>query len=546
MANLIQEIFCEPAIVIARLGGSTTPLVAYRWVASIDPRDEGDTVIEPDWSFDILPDGSISPFKPDSIRFRDGSLIRPTCPFIEVWARIGEPGSDRASWSEVPLTEAMLRQAGGDRAALSFAIDARNTKAARRADDPNLVYGLFPSMQIAGDDHRPTALNAVSPPGAARPMIPPGRQIPLGFAQVVRPQPNAPMPPWPSSIDLDVIRLRFTPGRGEFYGPPQAARPTPESGIPAVRSDNAFLDAGAGWFNSLAEGPKKMGQSGYIEPQDTFDFFQVGRNSHSLGVVDDTCEARIDVTLRLGAATLTTHADVLVGPPDFAPDRRPFLSLADELNDRAADAGSRSAALAARDLDDWVQDLFQRAYETVSLMNVDHWRREHGRDPLPADQLAPTAITGDGVPRPDKAMGGRDKLRDRSVQVPQASGSLPLPLSQRARERHRAISDIENLKSLIVASPDRVRDLVRGPFEHEPGESNPNAQEWTSMRMPPFMRGSNANPLTLSAWQYDLLMRWASELVAARPAIVARAAGEPAPMSAAAAARRAEVLARIG
>jgi hypothetical protein len=249
--------------------------------------------------------------------------------------------------------------------------------------------------------------------------------------------------------------------------------------------------------------------------------------------------------LRLGAATLTTHADVLVGPPDFAPDRRPFLSLADELNDRAADAGSRSAALAGRDLDDWAQDLFQRAYETVSLMNVDHWRREHGREPLPEDQLAPTGIAGDGVPRPDKAMGGRDELRDRSVQVPQASSHLPLPLSQRARERHRAISDIENLRSLIVASPDRLRNLVRGPFEHEPGESNPNAQEWTSMRMPPFMRGSNANPLTLSAWQYDLLMRWASELVAARPAIVARAPGEPAPMSAAAAARRAEVLARM-
>jgi hypothetical protein len=92
-----------------------------------------------------------------------------------------------------------------------------------------------------------------------------------------------------------------------------------------------------------------------------------------------------------------------------------------------------------------------------------------------------------------------------------------------------------------------LRNLVRGPFEHEPGESNPNAQEWTSMRMPPFMRGSNANPLTLSAWQYDLLMRWASELVAARPALVARAPapGEPAPMSAEAEVRRAEVLARM-
>jgi hypothetical protein len=126
-------------------------------------------------------------------------------------------------------------------------------------------------------------------------------------------------------------------------------------------------------------------------------------------------------------------------------------------------------------------------------------------------------------------MGGRDKLRDRSVQVPQASVNVPLPLSQRARDRHRAISDVENLKALVVASPDRLRKLVRGPFEREPGEFNANAQEWTSMRMPPFMRGSNSNPLTLSAWQYDLLMRWAADVVARQPLAVS-AAPAPAPI----------------
>ena len=119
MAKIIQEIFFEPPIVIARLGGSTTPLAAYSWAISPDPRNDDDTVIIPDWSFDILPDGSLSPFKPDSIRFRDGDLIRPTCPFIEVWVRMGEPGSDRTSWSENPLTEALLRAAGGDRSALT-------------------------------------------------------------------------------------------------------------------------------------------------------------------------------------------------------------------------------------------------------------------------------------------------------------------------------------------------------------------------------------------------------------------------------------------
>ncbi|QLH38114.1 MAG: hypothetical protein HWD60_02830 [Defluviicoccus sp.] len=74
----------------------------------------------------------------------------------------------------------------------------------------------------------------------------------------------------------------------------------------------------------------------------------------------------------------SAHATVFVAPPDFGPDRRPFLSLADELNDRSAEATARNASLVGVDLDDWVQDLFERIYETVSLMNVDFWRGRRG------------------------------------------------------------------------------------------------------------------------------------------------------------------------
>jgi hypothetical protein len=143
MAEIIQEIFCGPPIVIARLGGSTTPLAAYSWAPSPNPRNDDDTVIVTDWSFDILPDGSLSPFLPSDIRFRDGTLIRPVCPFIEIWARIGAPGSGRESWREVPLTEALLKTAGGDRSALTFTIDARNAKAARRVPNPDLNDWAF-------------------------------------------------------------------------------------------------------------------------------------------------------------------------------------------------------------------------------------------------------------------------------------------------------------------------------------------------------------------------------------------------------------------
>ena len=54
MADVIQSIFIDPPIAIARLGGSTVPQDAYLWVESPDPRSDGETTIVPTWSLDIL------------------------------------------------------------------------------------------------------------------------------------------------------------------------------------------------------------------------------------------------------------------------------------------------------------------------------------------------------------------------------------------------------------------------------------------------------------------------------------------------------------
>jgi hypothetical protein len=73
----------------------------------------------------------------------------------------------------------------------------------------------------------------------------------------------------------------------------------------------------------------------------------------SLGVVDDTCGVDVTVTLALPQtfkAPLVARANIFVGPPDFGPDRRPFLSLADELADRCSDAAERNAALSQKDV----------------------------------------------------------------------------------------------------------------------------------------------------------------------------------------------------
>jgi hypothetical protein len=297
--------------------------------------------------------------------------------------------------------------------------------------------------------------------------------------------------------------LRFTPGQGLFYGPPQATEPTNESDIPAVEKGRDILDPKAGWYNELGD------VNPFIQPGDTFDA-RAGSGSasrRSLGVVDDTCEARIEVTLSLKGPrrVLRGHANVFSSPPDFAPDRRPFLSLADELNDRGSDSAERNATLQGGALDSWVEDLFERVYETVSLLNLDALHATRNLK-LEGEKLADRAIPGDVIRPSDRSLGSKDALRNRELPpVPPASNDDPLPISEHARDRHRALSDIEGLKAMLAASPNRLRELVRGPFEAE-GHETFNR---TTMRMPPFMRQSNALPLTLSSWQYDLLMRWA-------------------------------------
>ena len=71
------------------------------------------------------------------------------------------------------------------------------------------------------------------------------------------------------------------------------------------------------------------------------------------------------------------------------------------------------------------------------------------------------------------------------------------------------------------------------------------------MRMPPFMRHSNAYPLTLARWQYDLMMRWKKAVIAgdtdvfaAATALSASAAQDEAALglSSTAARRRQEIL----
>ncbi|MGH8909251.1 MAG: hypothetical protein ACRD0K_22845 [Egibacteraceae bacterium] len=506
--DTIRRIFLTPPVAIARLGGSLTPHVAFEWTRG-DPHTIAETRIRPAWTLDVLPDGSVSPRMPTQIVVRDGALLRPVAPFLELWALTG----DETALTAVPVTPDLLAENGASEASLSFTVEAMNLKAARRTGRASLRFGTFPPVRVRADDHGAVQLMGSSPPGTPQPMIPPGRSVPLGQVQVLRPVAQPADQPWSSAVRVDIVRLRFTPARGRFYGPPGAAQVQP----PAVPAAQAFLNAAAGWEGAA--------RSGRVVPADTVD---EGTPGVSLGVIDDTCDAQIVAELTLASGPVRCTANVTVGPPQYAPDRRPFLSLADEINDRQHDPG-RDAALSDADRAAWVEDLFERAFETAAAMDLDFWRAVIARPLRPEERRS--RIPGDGVPQPTRAMGGEDRLRDPEIAIPEPSANIPLPLSERARERHRDLSDLAALESWVRENPDRLAEIVRAPF----------ADTGFSMQMPPFMRNSNALALSLAQWQYDLLMAWAGA-VTAPSTLGAVPDGGPAPLSPEASERRRRVL----
>ena len=108
-----------------------------------------------------------------------------------------------------------------------------------------------------------------------------------------------------------------------------------------VKPENRILNPKATWLQYNADYTKFDNP----EPSDTFDGADVDPNNFlnnvAWGVVDDTCDALIEATLVVAGVRLHATARAFVGPPDFAPDRRPFMSLVDDLADR--DLGAPSA-----------------------------------------------------------------------------------------------------------------------------------------------------------------------------------------------------------
>jgi hypothetical protein len=67
----------RPRLAFARLGGANSPMDNYVWREDPTIHGSARNVLDPALSFDVLDDGSLLPFTPTVIRFREHGKLRP-------------------------------------------------------------------------------------------------------------------------------------------------------------------------------------------------------------------------------------------------------------------------------------------------------------------------------------------------------------------------------------------------------------------------------------------------------------------------------------
>ena len=394
----MKRIYFRPPLAFARVGSSPDPLEAFDWAPNdVAPHGTGKTTLKPIPSLLMSPEGALTeePAR-ETIEFRDADgRLKPVCPFFELWCtRVDAEGEE----VDAPVTVDVLRGADLELADVAWTVEVANLKAYHMSQAPG--DQVRAQVTLKGDDGVRRPLNGVSPQVVGEPLIPEGQSVPLGSVQLSRP--NAALPE---------LRLRFTPPAGVVYAPTDFAERVRtlrgvenDYRIPASRT---FLNPSAAW-PQLVLGADSRTNPGGLFMQDS--------QGRSLGVVDDVCDGLIKCRLEVGGRTLTATARIVSGPPDYAPDRRPFNSLADGLKDRV----DRDEGVAS---DDEVKDLFERILETMGLSNLEVQNARSARE---NERLQ--MASGDTGPR-----------RGPAFPQPPQTREDPLPLTDRGRQWHRAV-----------------------------------------------------------------------------------------------------------
>jgi hypothetical protein len=526
----IVYIYFQPPLAIARLGGSDKPLDNFVWDSDKSIHGGNRTVIRPQTSLRVIEDGSLRPYLPNVIQFRDGNLLRPVAPFFELWAVV----TAKDGFEFVPINlkffESMRVPPDGILDSFDYTITVANRKAQRRTRKASCAY--IARVDVSGSDFERKALSAFSPinPGEV-PLVGRDRPIPLGYFQVIKPIPHKAM-----GVDLSALRVRFTPATGEVYGPPTAvagpASPRPPGeALPSVTlggrlhdivpEKNRILNPGTPWSTYVNDASKQQDP----QPADSYDGANVGRQ-RSWGVVDDSCDGIIEARLVIHGVRYVARARVLSSCPDFAPDRRPFYSLADDLADRDLQLPIVDETT-KEETEREIVDLFERAYETASLINLDATRFRGIMENLGGlPDRSPPHMNFLSMTEADQAP-GKPYARVTAALFPKPKGDPnvppppdqpkmdPVPYSTAARFVHGPLCDVDTLLDTLVLDSKRIEMLIRPPFGRISelvrlrskfrNPRNPR-DAYHDMRMPPFMRDSDASPLSITFRQYVALM----------------------------------------
>jgi hypothetical protein len=537
--DTLLEIFFLPPMAIARLGSGSTPVSSFRWSESATPLDAPSTIIEPAVSLAVEADGTITPFMPKSIVFKDADgSIRPVAPFFELWARLQSVAD--GSIRETPMTLALLSGLKVSLGDLRYEITAANRKAERRTGIASCSFVAHNVVQ--GNDHEEHELLAFSPHTSGQePLVYQEQPIPLGTFQVIRPRERQiSVGIDHSSVDCSITRVRFTPPKGLVYGPPAAATgPAPEvqPGVyeaaatqfgrihEVVPPERRILNGNTEWSRYIM----MNGQYEDPPPQDGYDGAAVG-NFQSWACVDDTSDALIQATLAVDGRLYRAVARVLTGPPDFAPDRRPVYSLADDIADRELPPIEVSEGTFTETKFE-ILDLFHRAFETASLFNLDAIRAralqenrvrlaQHSGPPgKDVPKAGDDSMTSEDEPFVDKLPILAPLKPSPSSRFTKGVPNNQLPYTTVVSFVHGPLTDEAVLLDLLQRRGSFVERMVRpayarvGQLPDVPSrDPNPNFRDprvfrdqLHDMRMPPYMRDANLQPLSISRRQYQAL-----------------------------------------
>jgi len=540
----LVALFFNPPMAIARVGASPTPMTSFEWRTATTAHSGTQTVIDPALSFEVRPDGGLRPFMPRDIRFKDDDgSIRPVAPFFELWARLQV---EDGSLHETALTLGLLDELGIGLDHVALEVTASNLKAARRTGDP--ACGFTARVEIAGRDHSEHALRAFSPHTAGQPpLVLHEKPIPLGKVQWIRPlaEPAEGF----EEVDLSVLRLRFTPARGEVYGPPRAAYGQDRQTVTGPLDVLEFAHKEDGRIHMIVKPKNRIladdtpfsryrMTTGLFEdpqPQDGYDGSDEG-DYVAWGVVDDTCDALITASVAWHGERCTASARVFVGPPQYAPDRRPFYGIDADLADRDLPL----MAVTPENFEEVkaeVVALFRRVFETAASLNLDAARTEAlqdnaaktGTTPVPDGGLpavGPRSMTREDKPYvdrvPDLTPGQATSVFTTSVRGDRLSYTEVVPYV------HGQLMDEAVLLDFLRRRHGHVRRLLRPPFgllsqwAREPGpEPDPAFRDprvlrdmLHDMRMPPYMRDAYYVPLSLTRRQYHMMIGFLDLLAA--------------------------------